>query len=86
MVSFWHKLWGFNPRTAARCSPETSAEGEEAMSSGERPESGTLTPQEWNRVTQSLVSLSAIMANSASAPNKTSDALDERTSEGENKK
>lgn len=56
------------------------------MSSRESSESGSLTPQEWNRVTQSLVSLSAVVTNTESAVQKTSDKSSERTSQGDDKK
>jgi len=56
------------------------------MSSVEKPDKGSLTPQEWNRVTQSLVSLSAVVTNTASAVHKTSDKSNETTSQGDDKK
>jgi len=56
------------------------------MSSDGTPDKGSLTPQEWNRVTQSLVSLSAVVTNTASAVHETSDNSNAGTGKGNDKK
>lgn len=56
------------------------------MSSGERPDRGALTPQEWNRLTESLVSLSAVVTSTVSGVHKSSDESNERISQDDVKK
>jgi hypothetical protein len=65
---------------------ENLGEGEKIMSSDGTPDKGSLTPQEWNRVTQSLISLSAVVTNTASAVHETSDNSNARTGKGNDKK
>ena len=56
------------------------------MSSDGTPDRGSLTPQEWNRVTQSLVSLSTVVTDRVPAVHKTSDNSNAGTGKGSDKK
>jgi hypothetical protein len=56
------------------------------MSSDGTPDRGSLTPQEWNRLTESLVSLSAVVTNTATDVLKASNGSNEGATQGDHNK